>query len=86
MNFLNIFSYIEIAAGLIGAVQACLQLKISATSPLSAAQLQAIAAPVLAGIQQLVPTANISAPLVTDIANAIADAVNAYYKPPATAT
>jgi hypothetical protein len=82
MTFFNVFAYIEIAAGIIAAVQAIHNLKISATNPLSSAELQAIAMPVLAGVQQIAPTANISPALVTDIANAIADAVNAYYKSP----
>ena len=83
MNFLNIFSYINLAIEIIAAVQACLHLGISASNPLTAAQLEAIAAPVIAGVQAVVPKANIPAALVADVANAIADAVNAYYKPPA---
>ena len=83
MTFSNIFAYIDLAIAIIAAVQACLHLGISATNLLTAAQLEAIAAPVIAGIQALVPKANIPAALVADVCNAIADAVNSFYTPKA---
>lgn len=83
MNLGNILAYVDFAIELIAAVQSVLHLGISATNPLTAAQLETIAAPVIAGVQALVPKANIPGALVTDVANGIADAVNAFYHPAA---
>lgn len=81
MNFLNIFAYINLAIAIISAVTTVLHLAITPTTPLTGLQLVAIAQPILSDIQVLIPKANIPAALVVDIADAIADAVNAFYHP-----
>ena len=85
MNFSNIFAYVDLAIAIISAITGVLHLNISATNPLTAAALVVLATPVLAGVQALLPKANIPPALVQDIAQAIADAVNSYYHPKAAA-
>ena len=82
MNFGNIFSYIELALSVGGAVQTTIAEFAAAgpTAPVTGAQLQAVWGPVVLAVQSVFPKAAIPPALVTDICNAVADAVAQYLK------
>lgn len=75
---MRVFQYIELAISIAEAVPAV----IAAVSvkPVTGASILVAVSPSLAALQAVVPSINIPAALETDIANAVADAINGFEK------
>jgi hypothetical protein len=77
--FGHIFAYLELATGIIAAV-GTLQHIVQAPGAITGEALMGVVNPVLFGIQGVFPKLNIPMPLVTEIVNSAATAINTYYK------
>ena len=78
---MNILKYLTLGITVSETVLALISLL--ATSPVSGAAIVSVVQPAISAVETTFPNVKIPPQLVSDVANAAADAINTYYKPPA---